>query len=120
MIRGFVAYLLTLVLVVTGFSLAQARGEGPLLMGPSGMVGLEMVICTGIGMTTITVGPDGEPIETQNVCPDGAQNFVAEFHVPVMDRPEGRLVTLTPITVTLSVTERPETTPAARGPPTLI
>lgn len=115
MIRGFVAYLLALVLTVTGFSLAQARGGDP-----SAMAGMEVVICTGIGMTTITIGADGEPVETQHVCPDGAQNFVAEFNVPVMDRPEGAPVALTPVVVALSVSERPETTPAARGPPTLI
>ncbi|WP_424944756.1 hypothetical protein [Aliiroseovarius crassostreae] len=118
MIRGFVAYLLALVLTVTGFSLAQARGGDPLTT--TYVDGVEMVICTGIGMTTITIGPDGEPVETQHVCPDGAQNFVAAFDVPAIDRPEGALVALSPVVVALSVTERPETTPAARGPPTLI
>ncbi|KPN63687.1 hypothetical protein SAMN04488527_11375 [Aliiroseovarius crassostreae] len=118
MIRGFVAYLLALVLTVTGFSLAQARGGDPL---PTTYVdGIEMVICTGIGMTTITIGPDGEPIKTQYVCPDGAQNFVAGFDVPAIDRPEGALVALFPVVVALSVTDRAETSPSARGPPALI
>lgn len=118
MTRSFVAYLLALVLTVTGFSLAQARGGDPL--ATAYVDGVEMVICTGIGMTTITIGPDGQPIETQHVCPDGAQNFVAAFDMPAIDRPEGALIALTPVAQALSVTERRETAPAARGPPTLI
>ncbi|NRP13905.1 hypothetical protein XMM379_002148 [Aliiroseovarius sp. xm-m-379] len=118
MIRGFVAYLLALVLTVTGFSLAQARGGAPVTTAY--VDGIEMVICTGIGMTTITIGPDGEPIETQHVCPDGAQNFVAGFDIPAMDAPEGRLLALSPVVTALSVTDRAETSPSARGPPALI
>lgn len=119
MIRGLTSYLLApflaLVLTVTGFSLAQARGGNP-----AAGLGLEMVICTGIGMTTITLGPDGEPVETQHVCPDGGQIFTTAFALPTLDRPEARLITVLATPVQSSITQRPALSPAARGPPSLI
>lgn len=119
MTRGLTTYLLApflaLVLTVTGFSLAQARGGNP-----GAGQGLEMVICTGIGMTTVTIGPDGEPIETQYVCPDGGQIFTTAFALPSLDRPEARLIAVLATPDTTSVTQRPALTPAARGPPSLI
>ncbi len=119
MIRGFVAYLLTLVLVVTGLSLAQARGAAP-LSGVASMNGAEVEICTGIGVTTISVGSDGQPVKTQHVCPDGAQHFVVAFHVPLIDQPEERLVQLTAPVPAVAVATPPELVPSARGPPVLI
>lgn len=115
MIRGLISYLLALVLTVTGFSLAQARGDNP-----GAGFGLEMVICTGIGMTTITLGPDGEPVEVQHVCPDGGQIFTTAFALPALDRPEARLIAVLTTPDHASVTQHPALSPAARGPPALI
>lgn len=119
MTRGLTTYLLApflaLVLTVTGFSLAQARGGNP---GAS--VGLEMVICTGIGMTTVTLGPDGKPVETQHVCPDGGQIFTTAFALPTLDRPEARLIAVLATPEHTSIPQRPALSPAARGPPSLI
>ncbi len=112
-IRAIFAYVLALVLTVTGFSFAQARGVHP-------DMGMEMVICTGVGMTTITVGPDGAPIETNHVCPDAAQSFVAAFALPVVLRPEARLVGVVTPQVTPLVGSHQELSPSARGPPALV
>ncbi|MHA6266083.1 hypothetical protein [uncultured Aliiroseovarius sp.] len=115
MIRAFAAYVLALLLTVTSFSLAQARGSSP-DVGAA----IEMVICTGVGMTTLSVGPDGEPIESVHLCPDGAQIFAAEFSVPTFDRPELRIVShIVPMQV-LAHVGRTELTPSARGPPALV
>lgn len=84
MMRACFAYFLALVLTVTGFSFAQARG------GTTPDFGMEMVICSGVGLTTITIGPpDGEPIEKSHVCPpDAASYVVADFSMPVMELPK--------------------------------
>jgi len=114
MIRAFVAYVLALVLTVTSFSFAQARGTNP-DMGPD--MGVEMVICTGVGLTTISVGADGQPIETTHVCPDAAQLFAASFVMPQLVAPEARLVArMSRVTVTTPITQH-ELSPSARGPP---
>ena len=112
MIRAFVAYALALVLTVTSFSFAAARGTNP-------DMGMEMVICTGVGLTTITLGPDGAPIETTHVCPDAAQIFAASFALPTMVQPEAKLLAhITPVTASATFTQY-EISPAARGPPGL-
>lgn len=110
MLRAIFAYVLALALTVTGFSFAQARGTNP-------DFGMEIVICSGVGLTTITIGPDGEPIEKSHVCPDAASLVVADFTMPVMELPESRLIArITPVTANSSLAQH-ELSPSARGPP---
>lgn len=110
MIRACFAYFLALALTVTGFSFAQARGTNP-------DFGIEVVICSGVGLTTITIGPDGQPVEKTHVCPDAASYVVADFSMPVMELPAQRLIArITPVTANSSLAQH-ELSPSARGPP---
>ena len=113
MMRALFAYFLALTLTVTGFSFAQARGTAP-------EMGTDIVICSGVGLTTITIGPDGQPIEETHVCPEAASYFVADFSMPVMELPVSRLIArITPVTATSSLAQH-ELSPSARGPPATV
>jgi hypothetical protein len=107
------ALTLALALALSGFVLAGAKGV-PMPMGS------DIVICSGVGVTTITVGPDGEPIETVDVCPDGHSIFAAAFAVPVMPVPVLRLLDAPAPVVRHIHASREDVTPAARGPPSLV
>ncbi|MCO0635445.1 hypothetical protein M8745_05650 [Lutimaribacter sp. EGI FJ00014] len=104
--------LVALVLVLTGQSMAIARGTP----GPSG----EIVLCTGSGPISVLVDENGQPVGRAHICPDCAfAFFAAHWDAPRLPpRPEARAVPLRPDT-----TARPETaqapTPQARGPPVL-
>lgn len=112
MTRATLAYLLAFLLAFTGHSLAGARGTNP-------DNGVAVVICTGVGMTTITLGPDGQPVEETHLCPDATALFAASFDVPAMLRPAPRLIAhLSPPVPALPVS-RNELVPSARGPPRL-
>ncbi|MCK0139659.1 hypothetical protein [Aliiroseovarius sp. F47248L] len=115
MIRVVIAYALSLTLTAASISLAHARGSSPDVGNA-----IDMVVCTGVGMKTITIGPDGEPIESVHLCPDGAQIFAAAFDMPVVHMPVARLITrITPLQ-SASFLGRSTLTPSARGPPVLI
>lgn len=58
-----VAYLLALAVALTGFQMAFARAQ-PQPVG-------QMVICSGLGLTTVMVDADGAPVAQSHVCPDG-------------------------------------------------
>lgn len=115
MIRAVFAYVLALALTVTSFSLAHARGENPDLGAA-----LEMVLCTGTGMTTITLGPDGEPIESVHLCPDGTSIFAASFSLPSLDMPETQVIAHIVPSRAVALPGREELSPSARGPPALV
>jgi len=119
MIRALLAYALSLALTVTSFSLAHARGQNP-DMGPDMGNAIQMVLCTGTGMTTITAGPDGTPIESVHLCPDGAQMFVANFSLPVMDAPVEQVVSHVATDHVVMQHGRIELSHSARGPPELV
>lgn len=70
MFRMIHTLFLSLALVLTSYSMAVARGQNP-------DIGTDMVICTGVEMTTVSIGPDGEPIETIHICPDAMAGFAA-------------------------------------------
>lgn len=110
MIRSTAAYLLALLIALTSLTLADARGA-------SHDLGTDIAICSGIGMTFVTVGPDGQPVETTEACPDGSSIFAASFALPEAPAPAPRLIaTLDPI-ARLSLHDRDALSPAARGPP---
>jgi len=112
MFRALLAYFLSLTLVLASFVLAEAEGA-------SHDVGMEIVICSGVGMTTITIGPDGQPIETTEPCPDGTAIFAATFAMPELPVPAARLVAYVEALPVMSPAGRPELSPSARDPPVL-
>ena len=67
--RQFLAALLTLVMIMTSGAMTAARG--------SAQPGTFMVICTGSGLTAVVLDENGEPVETQQVCPDCTLNALA-------------------------------------------
>ncbi len=104
------AFFLSLTLVLTSFSMAMARGQNP-------DMGTDMVICTGVGMVTITIGADGEPVETAHICPDAMSIFAATTITHDIPAPLTALQwrVMAPDTV---LTQPQETlSPSARGPP---
>lgn len=112
MIRVISAYSLVLLLVITGFSLEQARGQ-------SSDIGVEIVICSGVNMKTISIGADGQPVEGNQACPDGASMFTIAFALPQLVRPEPRLLATETLPTPVIFTSRNELSPSARGPPAL-
>ncbi|MAM62802.1 hypothetical protein [Maritimibacter sp. UBA3975] len=105
--------IMALALVLSGVVLAGAKGV-PM------PVGTDIVICSGVGVTTITIGPDGEPVENVDVCPEGHSIFAAAFSAPPLPAPELRRVALPAPSARAIPASREEVTPAARGPPLTI
>ncbi len=112
MLRGLTAYLAALALTLASFVLSDARGA-------SHDIGYDAVICTGMGMITITLGPDGQPVEEAEPCPDGTSIFAASFALPEMPRPQARLLAHLEAPAPAPLVQRDELTPSARGPPAL-
>ncbi|MCP5036037.1 MAG: hypothetical protein GY945_00380 [Rhodobacteraceae bacterium] len=110
MFRLVSSLVLIVTLTVSSLGLAAARGTSP-------DFGQEIAICSGTSMTTITIGPDGQPIEKRVVCPDGVSIFAADFTLPDMALPEARLLASPPNASHVPFTTRNEIFPAARGPP---
>ncbi len=110
MLRLINALFLSLTLVLTSYCMAVARGQSP-------DIGTDMVICTGVGMVTITIGPDGEPVETTHICPDAMTIFAAittAHDIPAQPTTMQWRISL-PDT---ALTQPQETlSPSARGPP---
>jgi len=61
-LRAMTTLGLCLFLAATSVTLAVARGAP----GPAGV----MVICTGDGLSRVTVDADGQPVAPPHVCPD--------------------------------------------------
>jgi len=112
MVRGLTAYLAALALTLASFVLADARGA-------SHDIGMDMVICSGAEMVTITIGADGQPVEHTEPCPDGTSIFAASFALAEMPRPEARLLVHLAAPAANTLTEHEELSPSARGPPAL-
>ena len=112
MLRGLTAYFAALALTLASFVLADARGA-------SHDIGYDAVICTGVGMVTITLGPDGQPVETAEPCPDGTSIFAASFALPELARPDAQLLAQIVRPTGAPLFEQDELSPSARGPPAL-
>ncbi len=111
MMRLITGFLLSVALAFTGLGMAVARGQNPRVQGN------EIVICTGVGLTVISIGEDGRPVKTTHVCPDAMMHMAATFDLPRMPAPQGvRFQRLAP-TAPASRVSRPALTPSARGPP---
>lgn len=77
LIRVCSALSLALILSVTSFTLASARGHAP--------VAGKIEICSGLGLQTITVDADGNPVGPPHICPDGVASFLTvDASVPVL------------------------------------
>lgn len=110
MIRLLNALFLSTVLALTSISFAVARGQ-------SHDLGTDMVICTGTGLIVLTIGPDGEPVEKIQTCPDALSIFTPNLTAPVMaGRVLSGVLQLVPLAVLVGQ-GRQTLTPSARGPP---
>lgn len=108
--RGLTAYILSLALTLTSFALAEARGA-------SHDIGAGIVICSGVGMKTITIGPDGTPTQSVEVCPDGYSVLSESLAAPHVDAPALRFLGAVAPLVQTALMSRSELVPSARGPP---
>lgn len=110
MLRLINTLFLSLTLALTSISMAAARGQNP-------DMGTDMVICTGVGMTTISIGADGEPVKTTHICPDSLSIFavaLASINTPALPTPvQWRAA---PPADTL-IAPQESLPPSARGPP---
>lgn len=112
-VRSYLTIIMALVLGASSVTMAVARGQT--------RVAGEVVICSGYGLTTITVDADGNPSGTVHICPDMALAMFAAQDAPShsIERPLGRVSDLilvepaTPASFT-------RTDVRARGPPELI
>ena len=112
-LRPVLIGLMAAILAVTSLTMAVARGQT--------RVAGEIVICTGYGITTISVDENGDPVGPVHLCPDMVLGMMAALDVPAPDltRPEGPVSRLTATETALPQT-RSAPTPRARGPPLLV
>jgi hypothetical protein len=78
----------------------------------------EVVICSGYGLTTITVDEHGNPVEEVLICPDMALGLIAALAhaLPTVERPAGRASDLILVEPRL-LHSRSFVVARARGPP---
>lgn len=102
--------LLALILALTSLTMAVARGQTRLAEA--------VVICTGAGVTTITVDQDGHPVQQVHLCPDMVLGLMAALDTPTPDlmRPETRVESLTARHPGHGA-DQAAPRPRARGPP---
>ena len=108
--RSVLSAAMAVILAVTSLTMAVARGET--------RMGTEIVICTGYGITTVTVDEEGNPTGPVHLCPDMVLGMMAALDTPppVFTRPEGRVERIEPVEpVQLRGTQVPQ--PRARDPP---
>ncbi len=110
MLRRLSAYLLTALLALTGYTLAEARGQDP-------VTGALLVICSGTTFTTITLGPDGQPVEKDAPCPDGTALFAATFSLPALVSPAARFQSIAVPARPGELPGKNRLKPSARDPP---
>lgn len=110
MMRSIAALFLSLVIASAGLTLARARGA-------SHDIGQDMVICSGVGMVIVAIGPDGAPVKKAEPCPDGVSVFATSFAVPAVLRPEPRVLAPYVAALPSEPGARNELSPSARGPP---
>lgn len=108
--RASLTALLVVVVALTSLTMAVARGQT--------RVAGEIVICTGYGMTTITVDENGQPTGPVHLCPDMVLAMMAAIDTPAPDFTRPETVTRrieTPVVTLAGALWAP--TPRARGPP---
>lgn len=103
---------MALVLVLTGQSMAIARGTP----GPSGQIEL----CTGTGPVMVSVDENGQPVGPPHICPDAATAlFAAHWDGDTRTaRPVARALVLRPAGLAPVIAAQ-SPAPQARGPPVM-
>jgi hypothetical protein len=113
MLRLINAILLVCTLVVTSVAVSFAHGQRH-------DQGMDLVICSGAELITITIGPDGQPVKKIQVCPDAVSIFAAtstNMQIPACSiRLLDRLVPLRDKVQSGQL----RVIPSARGPPLAI
>lgn len=109
-LRPVLIGLMAMILAVTSLTMAVARGQT--------RVAGEIVICTGYGITTISVDETGTPVGPVHICPDMVLGLMAalELQAPALLRPEGGVTQLV-ATETAIPAPQSEPRPRARDPP---
>ncbi len=110
MSRSLQAVFLSIVLAITSIGFAVARGETP-------DIGREMVICTGYTMIVVTIGPDGQPVEKTQICPDALSIFADSTFLPAVDERVWQVSAIVPVSGAITWLSQSTLTPLARGPP---
>lgn len=102
--------LTAVILAATSLTMAVARGQT--------RIAGEIVICSGYGITTISVDENGDPVGPVHICPDMVLGMMAALEVPAPDlsRPEGSVSRLMATETALPLT-RSAPAPRARDPP---
>lgn len=113
MLRGITAYLTIVGLLFASLVLADARGRNH-------VAGTQIALCSGATVTTITVGPDGQPQKHSEPCPDGVWIFAASLALPSLPSPEPRLLNVVQARTEATPVAHEEPSPAARSPPVLV
>ena len=111
--RSLLAIVLALLMAVTSVTMAVARGQT--------RVAGEVVICSGYGLTTISVDQFGNEVTEVQICPDMALGLLAMLaHVPTtIERPAGRASDLILVEPRL-LHSRSYVAVRARGPPVAV
>lgn len=111
--RSVLTVLMAVVIALTSLTMAVARGQT--------RIAGEIVICTGYGVTTISVDENGEPTGPVHICPDMVLAMMAAIDTPVPDftRPETVTRAVEPPVVELAGALWAPT-PRARAPPLFV
>jgi hypothetical protein len=110
-VRTYLALALSLLLVLTGQTMALARSAAD----PVG----EMVLCTGSGPVTVQLDSDGRPTDgSRHLCPDCALHFFTAVLPPARDAVlVPRIVRPSSVREALASVVPVVRRPAARDPP---
>ena len=110
MLNRILPWFLSVVLALSSATMVSARGQ--MVQGDA------IVICSGYGVVTIVVGPDGEPVGSVHPCPDCTPHLAVVLP-SIGSSPACPLTRAEPLpvlvpTLALAPAARP---PQARAPP---
>ena len=109
----FLPVILSLLLVLTGQSIAVSRGVD--------MATGQMVLCTGNGPVVVHVDANGQPTAPPHYCPDYALTLLGAVADAQPAQPEAPVLRLpTPIRETGNLVAAPVPDTPARAPPVLV
>ena len=102
--------LMVVILALTSLTMAVARGQT--------YVAGEVVICTGYGVTTISVDENGDPTGPVQLCPDMVLAMMSALDTPApsVSRPEGSTEVIA-LAAIVSAHGLAAPAPRARAPP---
>lgn len=113
LLRTYLAIMLALMLVLTGQSMAVARGSA----GPAG----QMTLCTGAGPVMVYVDENGAPTGPPVICPEFALSLLMAIAMPdMMALPRRATPAVRPIRSASLQGVRSRQRATARAPPRLV